>query len=113
MNLVFDIDEENYVSVTIVPDASESEADLHGISQKLYIRSPGASIVSRAKAGAFNHLSEEQYNTYLHKIKTLEKFFNYDGSNSAIKQKKVNIFMLLERLINAYINLDDEGGCEE
>ncbi len=113
MNLVFDIDDENYVSVTIAPDASDSVAELHGLAQKLYIRSPGANIVSRAKAGAFNHLSEEQYNTYLHKIKTLDRFFNYDGNNSALKQKKVNIFMFLEMLINTYINLDDEEGDEE
>ena len=75
MNLVFDIDDDDYVSVTIVPDNSEDESELHSLSMKLNIRNPAQSIVERAKQGAFNHLSEEQYQTYLHKIKKLERFF--------------------------------------
>ena len=109
MNLVFDIDDDDYVSVTIVPDNSEDESELHSLAMKLNIRNPAQSIVERAKHGAFNHLSEEQYHTYLHKIKKLERFFG--NKNAPPKSSKINIFMLLERLINVYVNLDnDEEG---
>lgn len=111
MNLIFDIDDDDYVSVTIAADTSEDELELHNLAQRLFVRSPGANIVARAKSGAFNHLSEEQYNTYLRKIKTIEKFFTYDLNLSApIRQRKTNIFLLLERLINTYINMEDEEG---
>ena len=111
MNLVFDIDDDDYISVTIAADAAEDELELHNLAQRLMVRSPGANIVARAKSGAFNHLSEEQYNTYLRKIKTIEKFFTYDLNGSApIRQRKTNIFLLLERLINTYVNLENEEG---
>lgn len=111
MNLVFDIDDDDYVSVTIVPDNSEDEAELHSLSLKLNIRNPAPIIVDRAKHGAFNHLSRDQYTTYLHKIKRLEHFFNNKTPSGRIMPCKTNIFMLLERLINVYVNLnDDEEG---
>ena len=109
MNLVFDIDDDDYVSVTIVPDNSEDESELHSLAMKLNIRNPAQNIIERAKQGAFNHLSDEQYQTYLHKIKKLERFFG--NKNAPPKPSKTNIFMLLERLINVYVNLDnDEEG---
>lgn len=115
MNLVFDIDDDDYVSVTIAADAAEDELELHNLAQRLMVRSPGANIVARAKRGAFNHLSEEQYSTYLRKIKTIEKFFTYDlNGNAPLRARKTNIFLLLERLINTYINMDDdEGGFDD
>lgn len=108
MNLVFDIDDDNYVSVTIVPDNSEDETELHNIAMKLNIRNPAPIIVQRAKSGAFNHLTREQYQTYLHKIKKLERFFAYQLNGGQPKPVKTNVFMLLERTINCLINAEDD-----
>ncbi len=111
MNLIFDIDDDDYVSVTIAADKSEDELELHDLAQKLIIQSPAANIVARAKKGAFNHLSEEQYTVFLNKIKNIEKFFTYDlKDNPPVRHRKTNIFLLLERLINTYINMDYEEG---
>ncbi len=121
MNLVFDINEFNEMSVTITPDRNDDEEELHQLAHRLYINNPVRDILRRAKNGAFNHLPREQYDHYISQIKLFESFFAneiapYQTYNPGTMHR-INIFLFLERIIEKYLNLDDndtieEGGCE-
>ena len=117
MNLRFDIDDNDYVSVTIYPDSNEDEGELHRLSRQLLIRSPYREIIRRAQKGVYNHLSDKQYAVYLNKIKTLEQFFKFESPTPGLPSGSIgniNILLFLERIINAYLNdIDDYDLVEE
>lgn len=116
MNLKFDIDDDNYVSVTIHPDDHEDEGELHRLSRELLIRCPYREIIRHAKMGAYNHMADTQYEVYVNKIKTLEQFFRFESPTPGLPSGpigNINIFLFLERLINAYINISDEDDFDE
>lgn len=117
MDLKFDIDDDSNMSVTIYPDKSEDEAELNQLANRLFINNPIKDILKRAQAGAFNHLSEKSYSHYLAQIKSLESFFEPDETATRIPayspMRRVNIFLFLERLINAYLNIPDDTDYDE
>lgn len=117
MNLKFDIDDNEDVSVIICPDSNEDEGELHQLSCQLYINNPCREIIHRAEMGAFNHLSRRQFDIYLNKIKSLEQFFKLERPTAGLPSgpiRRINIFLFLERIINAYLNdFDDYDVVEE
>ncbi len=112
MNLSFDINSNNDVYASIWPDQGEDEEELHNLSQKLFITNPCKDINNRDSHGAFNHLSDVQHSIYLSKIRRLYHLFKPNGSLSyrpiGLGAERSNIFLLLESIINAYMNEFDD-----
>ena len=91
MRLYFDIDAAGSVSVSLSP-ISEDE-DLGMLSQ-IPIEHPIRDIYRLKNAGAYEHLTEEQFRTIIDKAFTVEQFFN----------RPTTLCRFLEQLVESYIN---------
>ena len=97
MRLYFDIDAAGSVSV-FLSTISENE-DLDTLSQ-ISIEHPIRDIFRLKDNGAYEHLTEEQFQTLLDKAFAVEKFFNHPTT----------LCRFLEQIVESYVNMDDEEG---
>ena len=102
MEIDLSYDKHRIKALEIVPEASEDPDELYDLSQKLMILNPAIRFSTKAKAGAFNNLNDEQYELALNEIKTFSELFR-DADNPSRLQGSMNIFELLERLLYFYL----------
>ena len=91
MRLYFDIDAAGSVSVSLSP-ISEDE-NLNMLSQ-IPIEHPIRDIYRLRDEGAYEHLTEEQFQTIIDKAFTVEQFFN----------RPTTLCSFLEQLVGAFVN---------
>lgn len=91
MRLYFDIDAAGSVSVSLSPIGEDEDLDM--LSQ-IPIEHPIRDIYRLRDEGAYEHLTEEQFQTIIDKAFTVEQFFD----------RPTTLCRFLEQLVEDYIN---------
>lgn len=110
MYIDFVLDENAYFKdIIIKPDEKMNErADvLHDIACQLSITNPCPEFVSAVKTGAYNALSNEEYEDVLIKMKMLNKLIYEDDGKSSPKLN-INIFQFAVRLLKLLFNYEKQ-----
>lgn len=100
MKLSLDICGSHIAGFKILLEEDEDDSYFHRLSKELLVINPAIEIADDIKAGVYNELSDEEYKVLLEEVKTFCSIFQ---NQSAKGEKYLNIFELLERLINVYL----------
>lgn len=96
----------------IIPDAKDDIAKLNSISKELHICNPVYDFRENAINGMYNHLSEDEYRALLRRYKALGSLFIDESSPDRKQLPGENLFLLCERLLNAFLLCMDTYGAQ-
>lgn len=100
MKLSLDIGGSHITGFKILLEDDEDDSYFNRLSKELLIKNPAIEFADDAKAGIYNELSDEEYEAILEEVKIFCSIFQ---NESAKWEKYLNIFELMERLINVYL----------
>ncbi|WP_408071445.1 hypothetical protein [Butyrivibrio sp. JL13D10] len=102
MELALKYDNNRITDVHIAPTKEENVKQLYDLSQELLIKNPAVEFADKAKAGKFNTFSEDEYSYAIDEIAAINQLF-YCADDGNKQLAEINIFLLLERLLLAYL----------
>ena len=98
--LSLDVGGNHITGFKILLEDDENDSYFNRLSKELLIKNPAIEFADDAKAGVYNELSDEKYAAILEEVKLFCSIFQ---NESAKWEKYLNVFELLERLINVYL----------
>ncbi|MCR4684570.1 MAG: hypothetical protein K5649_03795 [Lachnospiraceae bacterium] len=105
MTIQYDLHGNTMHDLYLAPEVTENISELYNLSQELLVMNPVILFADKAKAGVFNNLSDAEYEKMLCHIKAFDTLFWDDTGRG---NKYINIFMFVEKLMNALLLCIDQ-----